>query len=161
MNNVKELSNVRFTLLGVDSEVGPICGFAFCHKNEKDAKQFYSYIHHYVTAKGGFKRLDVLFSSMPLSKKFVKLDFHMTTSEKTLKTIVSNISRDDLNNLLKSLEKYKYYFILAGYTDDNDQFEALPPAQYHIFKSDLYFDDAHIFGNKNGQWPANNPFTDE
>lgn len=138
---------VEFRYLGIQAEKGEIAGICLCYGNAPDAYSFFNMIQMYVTA------------SIPALKIPMKVKFTQTTDdaydlqikfgiEDAVRLIyIQDIDASYIERLKASLLIYQYYLVVAGYVDDDGNFQLLPVKDYHLFKSDVQIDGETLQGN--------------
>lgn len=163
VKSIVEQSGVQFVLLSVPSEVGPITGFALMYETQGAAEKFFEHVHRYLTLGGGVSRsLIVSFTHGSPSESDSKLELFIVIADEVERYIaIEQIPVSDVDQLVRSLREYKYYFVLAGYRGTDGTFVPLPPDKYHYFKAELVVDRVPLFAAKSAKWPKANPFLQE
>ncbi len=149
--------HTTFALLGIETGVGAIKGFALCYESAENALLFFEHVQRYLTTSAGDKQFQVEFTSNPPNCSVI---MHMTiaTESASFDCTISDLNLDDVQALAENLRNYKYYFILAGHVNAQSSFVLLPPENYHIFKADMWLDGERIVSATGGRWPPQNPF---
>lgn len=144
MSIAENNSSVEIRYIGIRFKESEIPSLCFCHNTQKDAISFFNVIHDYIMSSSG-KSFYLNFSS---ENKYYNLKLTILTHNYATETVIKRISHEIIHGLVQGINKFRYFVILAGYTDSNGNFTLLSPGEYHMFKANISIDDKEYFGSK-------------
>ena len=149
-NNVSRDVSYRHLSIPISGD-DAIEGFALWYNTEQDARIGFSKFHRYISAPGSTKRyLDVTFKRELAA---YRLEILVGIEDEIYLISINGIDVKYIEKLKKSLQSYQYFFLTAGYTDNQGNDVLLPIHEFNYFRNALRIDDKIILGNKVKRWP--------
>ena len=142
---------ITFRFLSVPHDLGDIGGFALWYEAETEAKADFTHFRKYISASG-LRKSRISFDRD--SDQTHTLEIALVYSNLRFTVRIVNIQSQFVHRLRQALTIFPYFFITAGYTDNNGRATVLPVQEYTFFSSRLFIDGEIIFGNSRNAWPA-------
>jgi hypothetical protein len=143
---------VSFKYLAIPQPESEIGGFALWYDTKDDAIKGFSRFHEYLDAPGYVSRyLDISFEKDHPNSYSLKII--IAADDKIYQTEIPDIEDVYVKRLEISLTNYQYYFIAAGYTDEDGNSQLLPINDFNFFRTQVKIGDCLIEGVKKNRWP--------
>jgi hypothetical protein len=153
----------QFTLLGVDTEVGVVRGVGLAFEDWKSADLFAEVVIEYLGYASSMqgvpsRRFTISFDDHQPDDGRSDVRIFVPAPSRTAVLSVKDIDRANADELEASLQRYKYYFLVAGISEAGS-FIPKDPKEFHVFKADIVRNGAVVLSNRSGLWPKDNPLT--
>jgi hypothetical protein len=142
---------VTFRLLSVPHDLGDIGGFALWYKSEREAKADFTHFRRYISATG-YRQSRISFDRDSDQTHALEIDLVYSGLRFTVR--IAGIQSQFIHRLQHALNIFPYFFITAGYTENNGRDLVLPVQEYTYFSSRLFINGEITFGNSRNAWPA-------
>lgn len=141
---------VTFRYAGLPTEYGELPGFCLGFPDKVEALEFSRRLHENLLSKQMRRPLRVFFEDEITNDNRFIMEISEPGEATVYRIDIEGIERSLVDKLKQGIAAAGYYFILAGYRE-GEEFELLPPREFHVFQKDVYINGVWIAGvNKAG-----------
>ena len=140
---MKASANIQIRYTGIHLDNQEIPGICLCFNTRSEAEEHYAFFHKYITSPGGKKIMNIRFQVEPDSNYRMELETYLDGD--SLDVLIRGIDEEVPDKIKVGLEYSTYYAVLAGY-GNSEEFQMLPPSEYHLFKRDIFVNGENILG---------------